>query len=810
MAAAALVCASAASASVGLRLAAVAEGPLHALAREGAEVTVQLDVTRPPDVRPPEVHGSQVRRYTLVRGRARRLDAGGVAGGGPVSVRSPLLVVAAGEGWEHLLPSQRIRVSGELALPRHDELLSAVLFVRGPPEVLTGPSAVQRAAGRIRAGLRAAVRPLPAAEEGLLPGLVVGDTSLMPRRLVHDFRETGLGHLTAVSGTNVSLILAAVLGLARLLGLGSRMAPLAGGVAVIGFAVVANPSPSVLRATVMGLIAVVALVTGRTRHGISALCAATLGLVLFDPGLARSYGFALSVLATAGLLVLAPGWRDRMARRVPRGLAEALAVPAAAEVVCLPVAVMLSGRVSLVAIPANLLVAPAVGPATIFGVLAAVAAPLWLPLAKVIAWPGGVAAGWIVTVARAGAKLPYSTLPWPAGVAGGIAAALCVLAVAAARPRWRQFAVSCLAAVLLAALTVRTLPSSWPPRNWLMVMCDVGQGDALALAAGRHRAVLVDTGPDPRLVDRCLRDLHVRRIPLLVLTHPHADHVSGLPGALRGRSVARVLVGRLPSDQVDAAPVRAWLRRARVPVRRAVAGRTWEIGPLRLRALGPPGRVFPAGKRFRATSEDGGGENSEENNGSVVLRATWPGVSALLTGDIEPEAQRALLDFSDRADVLKVPHHGSSAQAWPFLAAVDPRVALISVGEDNDYGHPADATLAMLRRVGARIYRTDRDGAVAVVRRDGHLAVVPRGVVRRRGVRARGADKQSLARGSKPLPRCRSPPELVAGMLRVWLRTTLSLLSPSSSARRSFSPTVRCPGSPRRRANASPRSRCGS
>ncbi len=237
----------------------------------------------------------------------------------------------------------------------------------------------------------------------------------------------------AVSGENLSLILGAVLALGRMLGLGRRAGPLLAGAAIIGFVIVARPSPSVLRATVMGAIALIAVVSGRERQGVPALCAAVLVLVLIDPELAGSYGFALSALATAGILVLAPPWRERLGRRMPRGLAEPLAVAAAAHAACVPVLVMIGAGVSLVAIPANLLAVPAVGPATIIGVFAALVAPFVLPVARLIVVPAGFAVGWIAGVARVCARAPYAVIGWPAGLAG-VALLLAVLAVALARP----------------------------------------------------------------------------------------------------------------------------------------------------------------------------------------------------------------------------------------------------------------------------------------------------------------------------------------------------------------------------------------
>jgi competence protein ComEC len=445
------------------------------------------------------------------------------------------------------------------------------------------------------------------------------------------------------------------------------------------------------------------MATGRRRAGPAALAAAVLVLVLVDPWLARSYGFVLSVLATGALVLLAPGWAAALhCRGVPATVAAAVAVPMAAQAVCAPVVAMLSGQVSLVAVPANLLVAPAVAPATVLGVLATVVSVVSGPAARGLADLGCIPA-WSVG---------WSSSPL---AAAGLAALLVlgVVAVrrAARRPRWAAAG----GVLLLVGLSVPASTPGWPPPGWLLVACDVGQGDALVLSAGAAGVVVVDTGPDPHLVDGCLRRLGVHRVALVLLTHLHADHVEGLPGVLRGRQVGEVVVGPYDEPVAEHRRVLAWTAAARVPVRVAVLGETVEVGPLSWQVLWPS-RVIE-------------GEGSAPNNASVVLLARHEGVRMLLTGDVEPAAQRALLArwAAGPVEVLKVPHHGSAYQAPELLAAVRPRVALISVGADNDYGHPAGSTLRALHRLGALVRRTDVDGTVAVVGPSERLRVVGTG-----------------------------------------------------------------------------------
>jgi competence protein ComEC len=274
---------------------------------------------------------------------------------------------------------------------------------------------------------------------------------------------------------------------------------------------------------------------------------------------------------------------------------------------------------------------------------------------------------------------------------------------------------------VLVVVMLRPLPTpGWPPAGWVLVACDVGQGDGLVLNAGGGAAVVVDTGPDPPAMDACLDRLGVARLPVVVLTHFHADHVDGLAAVLDGRRVGEVDVTATEEPAYGATEVRRWAAAARVPVRVPVYGELRRVGQLTWQVVGP-------------VSAYGGSEHGEEgsvaNNASLVLLVEVRGVRVLMSGDMEPEAQQRL-DASLpglRVDVLKVPHHGSRYQDPDLLDGLGARLALVSVGRDNDYGHPAAVTLALLRRAGMRVERTDEDGDVAVTVRDGRLGVSARG-----------------------------------------------------------------------------------
>jgi competence protein ComEC len=706
----ALGCAGGAALATSARVGAADSSPLTDLAQDRASVSVELVVTDDPrSLRSGGPGGHRV----SVAARAERVTASGRSW----TLGDRLLVLAPADTWRGLQPSQRLRADGRLTPPLRDDLTVGVLSVRGAPKDVGRPSSVQRAAGHIRSGLRDAARVLPPGPRGLLPGLVLGDTSGLDPGLADDFRTAGLTHLVAVSGTNCTIVTGAVLLLLRLATVGPRTSAVLAGAALVGFVIVARPSPSVLRAAVMGGIALLALATGRARTALPALGAAVLGLVIASPPLARDPGFALSVLATLGLLLLAPGWAARLRRRgVPPGIAEALVVPAAAAVTTAPVIAALSGSISLVSIPANLLAAPAVAPATVLGVLAALVSPVSSVAAEWLVRIAGIPVRWLAAVGETAAGVPGGTMTWPGGATGGLALAGAALAAALlVRHRGlRRVTLAAAVGAVIVAVPTRVVSPGWPPSGWLLVACDVGQGDALAVAAGPGAAVVVDSGPEPTAVDGCLRRLGVRAVPLLVVSHLHADHVGGLDGVARGRTVAEIDVG--PShDPADGwSVVQRVASRTGAPVHTVSLGERREVAGVQLDVLAPV-RTFH-------------GSRSDPNNDSIVLRVRTAGRTLLLTGDVEVEAQEAIVGTGAdlRADVLKVPHHGSAFQFPAFLAAVHAPVGIVSVGVDNDYGHPSPLLSAELARLGTAVSRTDRDGDVAVAERNGETVVVAR------------------------------------------------------------------------------------
>lgn len=702
------------AAAIAVRAHAVEVHPLAAMAQRSAGVT--LTAALGDDPKPLRSKGFGGERQLLLRASLREMSVGDRT----VHVGGSLLVFAEGEQWEGLLPGQRVTMRGRLAEPERSDLTVAVVRATGPPMHVAEPSTVQRWAGEIRRRLAAAAAAaLPSDQAGLLPGLVVGDTSALAQETKDEFTAAGLTHLTAVSGANVSIVLGAVLLLVRGVGIGPRTGALLAGVALVAFVVVARPSPSVLRAAAMGCVALLALVSGRRKQAIPALAASVVVLLALFPALAVDFGFALSVVATAGLVVVSPVLVDRLRKwGWPRWLAEMCAVAVAAFVVTAPLVAAMSGTVSIVSIAANVLVAPVVAPITVVGAVTAVLAVVWLPAATMVVRIAGPPLWWLLEVADRAAAVPGGSVAVRDGTAGAVTVTIGVAVVClAVRYRWsRRVLLAAAVGVATVWVPTRFHQPGWPAPGWVLVACDVGQGDGLVLSVGDRRAVVVDAGPDPGPMDRCLERLGVDEIALVVVTHLHADHYGGLDAVLRGRSVGAVAIGPASLPDGGFRFVSSAASRADVPLVRLTAGRELTVGPVRLTVLGP---LLPP-PRTPEAAEDAA------NDGSLVLMAHTAAGSILLTGDVEEAGQRALLrsGVALRADVLKVPHHGSRTTSSDFLAAVRPRVAVVSAGADNTFGHPNPGILGQLDALGAVTVRTDRIGDVAVVRSgSGALAV---------------------------------------------------------------------------------------
>lgn len=696
--------------------------PLHEAANNNSVVHARAVVTSDPIVfcRSGALDWS-VNQSAVVNLRVEEFDVHGqvIRGAIPVSAFS---TTGTSEQISGLIPGMHVSTtmklsSGSLGRPvAATASVLSIAIVRGPPRY-------QGIASLLRGGLHRTLARAPRDAQALVPGLALGDSSALQPHLKSAMQAAGLTHLIAVSGANVSLLVLVVM---RLCVRRSRVTQLVVVLAVLAsFVVLVRPQPSVLRASVMGVIIVLAHFRDTRALPLPALATAVIVLILIDPWLAISYGFALSVVATSGLILFSPrvvaGLDRTLPRRIPRWLIDILAVTLCAQFAVLPLMISLAAPVSLAAIPANMVAVPLAGPAMICGLVAALLAPVSTTLAQLVVqgavWPAiGIAA-----TARWGAAQTWLVVPWPQGRVGVSVALLCIAVVVNTVRQWQGLSAKSRARVMSIALVFTFLlwhpPSTqlrpWPPANWIMVSCDVGQGDGTVLRVSTHSAIVIDVGPDPESMNRCLKQLHITTIPILVLTHFHADHVGGIESVLRERTIGQVWTTQLQEPELTTAFALQALHRHRLSEHVVSFPEHVVIADLDIQCLWPS-RIIK-------------GQGSDPNNASLVLLVRTKGYSFVLAGDVEPPAQTVIAEQfgSLKVDVLKLAHHGSPHQDPSFATALRPTNAIISVGVNNDYGHPAMSTIAMYQALGAHVWRTDQQGSIAVVSTGRKLVVRP-------------------------------------------------------------------------------------
>jgi competence protein ComEC len=486
---------------------------------------------------------------------------------------------------------------------------------------------------------------------------------------------------------------------------------------VIIFVALCRTEPSVLRAAAMGLVTLAALGSGSRAAGVRNLAVASMILLLVDPFLSRSIGFALSVLACAGIVWWARRWSVIMNRWLPLIIAESIAVPLAAQLATTPVVAAVSEQVSVAGLAANALAGPFVGPATVLGFAAAGTSLLSGALAAVFGCGAAWSAQVIIWIATIGSQLPGSEwhLPVRAATLVWLAISSLLVGLSLAHVLARPWLFLLLAGVMIICLGAVPRQPGWPPRDWVLVACDVGQGDGLVVRTGRDSAIVVDSGPAPEVMEGCLDRLRIKRVPLLIITHFHADHVAGLVGVLRHRRVGQLWLSPLAPATPLTAIVRSQAVQQGIPMNAPLRGTRASVGEAELRVLGPVDHVAP--------DQD---ESSKQNDSSLVIMVELVGLRVLLTGDVEPPGQQAILGSGAdlRADILKIPHHGSAQQDPAFFAATHARLAIASAGAHNDYGHPAPRTVQLARSLGMTLLRTDQNGSVAVRLTGDRLAAV--------------------------------------------------------------------------------------
>lgn len=618
-------------------------------------------------------------------------------------LRVPIRVMTSKQSVTTLLPGQRFSAQGRIVASK-EARVAALVVIKDDIEIQTQPSRWASALGAIRLGLRSLSGDGNAG--ALIPGMVLGDTSKQSVEFKNSMRRSGLTHLVAVSGANFALVSAFVLWMMQFLFARMKFRLSATAISLIAFIALVRPSPSVLRAAAMAAVLLVAQGTKKGRDSLPALGFAMAAVVVVDPWQARDAGFALSVLATAGLLLFAPVLIEKLSIHLPGKLAQALAPPIAATVFCSPIIVALSGYLAPMSVIANLLAAPFVAPITIVGFIAALFSPFAPLISTVLIWFIRFPAGAIALIAHWASSFPVLTLQ--SGKIGFLIIASFTLGSWLLKKWFKHIIVFTL--VILISITWL---QRWPGGDWQVANCDIGQGDSMVINLGNHQGIVIDVGPDPVAEDRCLKALGIKEIPLLILSHFHADHVAGLTGAIKNRAVGQVWVSVNSAPLIESAKAQAALKG--VEMIKAVRGMSARVGPLTIRVLWPT---------LSATSfEEMPGDGSQINNSSIAILITSDAFSLFAGGDLEPPVQEILVKDVGPVDIYKVCHHGSRYQDLAFMSALHPRISIISVGAGNTYGHPAVQTLQALARLGSEVLRTDIDGAIAVQVRNHQFTV---------------------------------------------------------------------------------------
>jgi competence protein ComEC len=574
------------------------------------------------------------------------------------------------------------------------------------PRVVGRRGGIGGVADRLRAHVESTLgRGTTGERRDLLAGIVLGEDSGIDRSLRDAFQASGLTHLLAVSGQNIAITALGVVMAARIAGVGRLVGEGIAILVVLAYALAVGWQPSVVRAAVGGVLASLAWIVARPRDRWHALAVGALVLLAWMPSSGLEPGFQLSFAAVAAIFVTLPrvsGVPDGYP--IPRGAWDVLVVAVACGVVTAPIVWLHFGSIALWTVPANVAAEPAMPPLIGLALASAALEPVFPGAATALAWLAGWCAAWIAFVARVDAEWPTAQVESPV-VLAILGAAVVAVALVRRAPRhrragWVAALVSGTLAVGATGCALMPAPSWVPPQGLRVTFLDVGQGDA-ALIEAPGSAVLVDQGPPEAQVARQLRRAGVRSLTAIVLTHPQRDHIGGAADVLRHLSVGAILDPQLAASAMSADEATALeaAEKRHVPIVVIRAGETYRIGGLRLRVLWPDGP---------------GLESEDPNQNAVVLLASYRSADVLFTADAESDVTSRLP--LRPVEVLKVAHHGSEDLGLPeLLRVLRPRIAVISVGEGNDYGHPRAETVAALEaQPGLRTYRTDRDGRVVV------------------------------------------------------------------------------------------------
>lgn len=575
---------------------------------------------------------------------------------------------------------------------------------------------------------------LPEPHASLMNGILLGIESGIPEEVMDAFNTTGTTHIIVISGSNFAVLSGIFLLLGHSL-FGQKWGTWFAIVVIILYALLVGGDPPVLRAAIMGMISVLAFFVRRSSLAFNTLALAVLVMTIAQPNQLYDVGFQLSALATLGLILLVDpitgltdqllsryfGFSQQKRRRVLSLLSDALLITLAAQIITTPLIVGTFGRFSLISLLTNLLILPVQDLLLMSGGLATLLGLLWLPLGKLVGAICFATLEWTITMVRWTATFPYASItfgPFPTWyiwwlyTLGALGwwyrshSRPTTAAIVEAMPEETSSSSNRKALLWGGSLLIALLPwwvmSQQPDGRLHLYTLDIGQGDAILIVAPDGKQILIDGGPDPIPLLAQLGDRLApwdRTIDLVILTHADADHLGGLPELLNRYQILNVMDSGF--DHTTAL-YEAWetqLERHSLLPQTAAQQQRWHLGKGAILEV-----IAPADTSFEKL-----------NSNSVVLQLRYGQFCALLTGDIEADAERYLVeqDLLTECQVLKAAHHGSkTSSTQAFLDVVRPNYVLISAGRENRFGHPHQEVMDRFTAMNARIFRTDEQGTI--------------------------------------------------------------------------------------------------
>ncbi|MFQ6673770.1 MAG: DNA internalization-related competence protein ComEC/Rec2 [Fidelibacterota bacterium] len=607
---------------------------------------------------------------------------------------------------------QRRNVWGNVYGNRYDEV------------VVTGKDSsfnFTRSVGRLRNLVRALFdRTIGGDASKLMSALVVGLREEVPNEITRDFFDTGVIHILAVSGLHVGYVLVILTAVVKLLRIPYRWDRIVLVMALVGYAVLSGGRASVWRATIMASLYVMAPLFQREANLWNIIAASALGLLIYDPTYLSDAGFLLSFSAVISIVFFYGQFEKILPKRIRissignpifRGAMLLFIISLSAQLGTLPFTWMFFNRIPLVSLAANVIVVPLAGFIVSTGFAIASLGSLLPWLGTILgntAWLLGEITFWLT---RSFASLPFAYLEvaTPSGLNViqyvGVVAALLMLFRKDLRGK------GVLAGLLVANLVV--WPQALQEESMDVIFLDVGQGDAAIVripsAHGPERTLLVDAGRrdfrtnmGERVVLPMLKRLGIRKIDLLVMSHPHSDHIGGVEAVLEQTEVAEIWDTFSSHRSRAYEQIRRSISRDSIPYNRVGAGRWFrQFSPAQVYVLHPDSLWASVQKNI--------------NNVSIVLKLVYGKVSFLFVGDLEKSGDSEVVSFGqiNRSNVLKVGHHGSSSStSGPFLRLIRPQFAVVSVGKKNSFNHPSRDVLNRIETFGTRVLRTDMEGAI--------------------------------------------------------------------------------------------------